>query len=180
MDHTQPVQLAQSKIYEIILSSVYAHYRQPITWPTNWKARIKYCLTVPHVALQHITIPNAMRPGKDNFYPLTFLMATVWIWIYCFVIVWFTYEITISFDLHFSILPMILYPFGIVLRDLKKMDDMRSTIKAFKIKYPDQRLGLAETFAGPVFQITGLMGLSWLMYISNNQNIKFINEGIQY
>jgi hypothetical protein len=92
-----------------------------------------------------------MLPGKDNFYPLTLLIAAVWIWAYTFLIVWFTYEITVAFDLHFSILPMILYPFGIVLRDLKKMDDMRVCIKAFKNKFPDQKLGLAETFAGPVF-----------------------------
>jgi len=171
--------MAQSDIYEIILSSIYTHYRQPIHWPSHWKARLKYILTIPHVAIQHITTPNAMLPGKDNYYPLTLLISATWIWVYCFLIVWFTYEITLSFDLHFSILPMILYPFGIVLRDLKKMDDMKLCIKAFKIKCPEQKLGLAETFAGPVFQITGLMGLSWMMYMSTTgQTIKFINEGI--
>jgi len=40
-------------------------------------------------------------------------------------------------------------------------------------------MGLAETFSGPVFQITGLMGLAWALYISvMSKPITFINEGI--
>jgi hypothetical protein len=53
--------------------------------------------------------------------------------------------------MNFSILPMIVYPFGIVLRDIKKLDDMRVVLKVFSEKCPDQRLGLAETFSGPIF-----------------------------
>ena len=76
---------------------------------------------------------------------------------------------------------MIIYPFGIVLRDLKKLDDMRGCVSVFKRHCSDQRMGLAETFSGPVFQITGLMGLAWALYISvMNKPITFINEGIQY
>ena len=42
-------------------------------------------------------------------------------------------------------------------------------------------MGLAETFSGPIFQITGLMGLAWSAYISTTgKPISFINEGIQY
>ncbi len=63
---------------------------------------------------------------------MTLVCATLWIWVYSFLIVWFTYEVTISYDLHFSILPMIIFPFGIVLRDLKKLDDMRICVQVFK------------------------------------------------
>lgn len=42
-------------------------------------------------------------------------------------------------------------------------------------------MSLAETFSGPIFQMTGLMGTSWLLYMfSKGKNISFINEGIQY
>lgn len=60
------------------------------------------------------------------------MCATIWIWVYSFFIVWWTYAVTISYDLHFSILPMIIFPFGIVLRDLKKLDDMRICVSVFK------------------------------------------------
>jgi len=40
---------------------------------------------------------------------------------------------------------------------------------------------LAETFSGPVFQITGLMGVAWTMYmLTSGEDITFINESIQY
>ena len=92
-------------------------------------------------------------------------MSLVWIFTYSYIIVWFTYVITSAYNLHYSILPMILYPFGIALRDYKKFKDMTSAMKQFKEKISDQRLSLAETFSGPIFQITGLMGFTWILYI---------------
>jgi len=95
--------------------------------------------------------------------------------------VWWTYAVTMAYGLHFSILPMVIYPFGIVLRDLKKIEDMKVCVAVFKKHCSDQRMGLAETFSGPIFQITGLMGLAWSAYISTTgKPISFINEGIQY
>jgi hypothetical protein len=59
-------------------------------------------------------------------------MATIWVWGYSFCIVWWTYEITLAYNLHFSIMPMFIFSFGIMLRDLKKLDDMRTVIAVFK------------------------------------------------
>ena len=56
-------------------------------------------------------------------------MSMAWIFAYSYIIVWFTYVITTAYNLHFSILPMILYPFGIALRDYKKFKDMTSAMK---------------------------------------------------
>jgi hypothetical protein len=44
-----------------------------------------------------------------------------------------------------------MFPFGIMLRDLKKLDDMKIVAATFKKHCADQRMGLAETFSGPVF-----------------------------
>ena len=108
-------------------------------------------------------------------------MATIWIYFYSFLIVWWTFAVTMAYDLRFSLLPMVLYPFGIMLRDLRKLDDMRVCVRVFRKHCSDQQMGLAETFSGPIFQITGLMGMAWSMYIStSNEPISFINKGIQY
>ena len=64
-------------------------------------------------------------------------MASLWILVYSFIIVWFTFEVTQAYQLHFSILPMILYPFGIALRDMKRLSDMDLALKSFKAKIPD-------------------------------------------
>jgi len=59
-------------------------------------------------------------------------MSMLWIFGYSYIIVWFTYVITTAYDLHFSILPMILYPFGIAMRDYKKFKDMTMSMAQFK------------------------------------------------
>ena len=83
--------------------------------------------------------------------------------------------------MHFSILPMVLYPFGIAMRDVKRLSDMDRVLSSFKAKIPDQKVSLAETFSGPIFQLTGLMGLTWMLYIYiTDKSVSFINEGIQY
>jgi hypothetical protein len=177
-DHPQPVQIPQTFVYDIILKNVYKDKHTALEWPVTLRERIKYVILFPHNAMQWF-IPNPMKEGNEQYYPLTLFMATLYVWFYTYLIVWWTYMVTISYDLHFSILPMIIYPFGIVLRDLKKLDDMRICVSVFKQHCPQQRMGLAETFSGPVFQITGLMGFAWTMYIATtNQSISFINEGI--
>ena len=73
-----------------------------------------------------------MKDGQDNFYPIALFMAMLWILIYSFVIVWLTFEITMACELHFSVLPMSLYTFGIAMRDVKRFHHMDITLKSFK------------------------------------------------
>ena len=82
--------------------------------------------------------------------------------------------------MHFSILPMVVYPFGIALRDVKRFRDLDRALPRLE-RNNDQKVSLAETFSGPIFQLTGLMGLTWMLYIYiTEQPVSFINEGIQY
>ena len=126
-DHPHPAALRQSTIYDIIIETVY-NEKNPVEWPKTLVRRIAYIIFIPLTHLQYITIPNPMAVGKENFYPLSLFMATVWIWMYCFVIVWFTFEITMAFNLRFSIMPLVIFPFGIALRDQKKFWDMRTMV----------------------------------------------------
>lgn len=73
-----------------------------------------------------------MKKGKQNFYPLTLFLSIAWIWFYTYLIVWWTYSLTQAFNLHYSIIPMILYPFGISIRDRKKLVDFKLALKVFK------------------------------------------------
>ena len=70
-----------------------------------------YILLLPLTLTQYISVPNPMIEGREQFYPLTLVCATGWVWVYSFLIVYWTYEVTIAYDLHFSILPMIIFPF---------------------------------------------------------------------
>lgn len=183
MEHPAIPAIPQSAVYDIIIDTVYQSEVSTIAWPKSGtvKDKIWYIFKLPLTATQYISIPNPMGEGKENFYPLSLIMATCWIWLYSYIITWFTFEITIALDLHFSIVPLVIFPFGIALRDQKKFHDMNTMGKVFKDKIPQQRLSLAETFSGPVFQMTGLMGTAWLIYMyMKGKKVSFINEGIQY
>ncbi len=98
-----------------------------IAWPETCKKRIVYILLIPLTHLQYISIPNPMR-GKDgsreNLYPVSLFMSMMWIWVYSGIIVWFTFDLTVALDMKFNVLPMVLYPFGIALRDYKKKEHL--------------------------------------------------------
>jgi len=79
---------------------------------------------MPLTHTQFLTIPSPLSKRNDNYYPLTLVISVCWIMVYTFVIVWFTYDVTImAFNKKFSIIPMFIYPFGVMLRDVKKFGD---------------------------------------------------------
>lgn len=71
---------------------------------------------------------------RENLYPVSLFMSMLWIWFYSFLIVWFTFDLTLAFGWHFNVLPMILYPFGIALRDYKKKVNLEQAIETFDKK----------------------------------------------
>merc|ERR1712176_1549757 len=152
-------------IYRLIQDTVQKKDYSPIKWPDGILARIWYILTIPLTHLQWISIPSPTKKDQ-NYYPISLFMASLWILVYSFVIVWFSFEITQAYEMHFSILPMVIYPFGIALRDMKKLEHMELCLKSFKKEIKDQKVSLAETFSGIIFQLTGLMGMTWMLFIS--------------
>ena len=51
VNHDSPIQMMQSKIYELILHNVYADYKRPVTWPHGVWKKIKYVVLAPHIML---------------------------------------------------------------------------------------------------------------------------------
>ena len=184
IDHQPAQQLPPSQVYEVIMKTFYRGENK-IAWPESTSKRIWYVILIPLTHLQYVTIPNPMR-GKDgsreNLYPVTLFMSMLWIWFYSGIIVWFTFDLTVALDMKFNVLPMVLYPFGIALRDYKKKVNLEQAIETFAEELKDQRMSLAETFSAQIFQITGLMGLTWTLYIGlkGADYVRFINESIQY
>lgn len=186
-DHQTISALPQSVIYDIIIDQVYPENKMEnpnsskFAWPVGFWKRVIFIINLPLVATQYISIPSPIVDGKESCYPLSLLMATIWVWAYSYFIMWFTFELTIAFNLRFSIIPMLIFPFGIALRDYKKYVDMEKMLVVFATKpeLKGQRLSLAETFSGPIFQMTGMMGAAWLLYMQiKGGNVTFINESI--
>jgi hypothetical protein len=92
---------------------------------------------MPLTHMQYITIPSPLSKRNDNYYPLTLFMSTLWIFAYAYLIVWFTYDVTVAMGLKFSIIPMFIYPLGVSVRDVKKFEDFREALKVFRSELRD-------------------------------------------
>jgi len=184
LNHSSAQQMPPSEVYGVIMRTFY-HGENKIAWPSSTRRRIIYILLIPLTHLQAFTIPNPMRgknEKRENLYPITLLMSMLWICLYSGVIVWWTFDLTVALEMKFNVLPMLLYPFGIAMRDYRRKEHLEKAILTFNAELKDQRLSLAETFSAQIFQITGLMGLTWSLYIGlkGASYVSFINESIQY
>lgn len=169
----------EKTIYDMINARV--NKKVSIKWPKAFKERVQYILSAPLTIPTYFTIPNPMTPGRESFYPLTLFMSIAWIYGYTFIIVWWTFELSEAWGISFSIIPFIIYPIGISIRDRKKLSDFKEVKKLFAEELPEQEISLAETFSGPIFQLTGLAGLTWLIRILiSGTSISFENSNIQF
>jgi hypothetical protein len=142
----EPQQIPQSIIYMLVDETINIG-AYDISCPKKMKGIIWYIFMMPLTHLQYITIPDPMSTRNKNYYPLSLFMSIIWIFIYSYIIVWFTYDITIALDLKFSVIPMFIYPFGVSLRDAKKFYDFEKMIKCFEEELPEQEVSLAETYS---------------------------------
>lgn len=115
-------------IYDIIHSSINKEAFK-IAFPRKFKDKLIYLFLALHTHIQWMLIPNPIN--KPNYYPLSLFNSIIFIGGYTFLIVWWTHTITIVLGLHFSIIPMILYPFGISIRDRKKFVDFKTALSVF-------------------------------------------------
>ena len=149
----EPQSIPQSVIYELINETINKE-AFTIALPTSGKLSdyVKYIAFMPLTWTQYFTIPSPLSKRNDNFYPLTMVCSTMWIAVYTFVIVWFTYDVTVGrLGGYFSLIPMFLYPFGVTFRDFKKFDDFKEALEVFKKELPDQEISLAETYSPQIF-----------------------------
>lgn len=153
MDHQPAQQQPPSRIYELIMQAFYKGQNK-IMWPETTRRRLVYVALIPLTHLQYLTIPNPMRGRngeRENLYPVTLFMSMLWIWVYSGIIVWFTFDLTVALNMKFNVLPMVLYPFGIALRDYKKKVNLEQAIDMFGERLRDQSMSLAETFSAQIF-----------------------------
>lgn len=63
-------------------------------------------------------------------------------------ITWLTYAISVArFNSNFSLIPMLLYPIGVSVRDVKKFKDFELALEVFSDELPDQEVALAESYS---------------------------------
>ena len=179
--HGEPQSIPQSIIYELVNETINKDSLN-VSCPKGGKAIAWYITLIPLTHTQYITIPDPLSKRNANYYPLTLFMSIIWIFIYAYIIVWFTYDISMALGLRFSMIPMFIYPIGVSIRDVKKFKDFEIALQVFKSELGDQLcISLAETYSPQIFQMTGLSGFAWFIFIlANDRQVQFQNESIQY
>jgi len=145
-----PQSIPQSIIYELINETINKEAVN-ISCPESAQGMFSYIFLIPLTHLQYITIPSPLSKRNDNYYPITLLMSTLWIFAYAYIIVWFTYDLTTALDWKFSYIPMFLYPLGVSVRDVKKFRDFELALEVFNKELPDQEISLAESYSPQIF-----------------------------
>lgn len=123
-----------ASVYDMIHSSVNKDAFS-MRLPKKIKDKAIYLFLIPLTLPQFLVIPNPIK--KPTFYPLSLFLSIVFIWGYTFLIVWWTYSVTWAFNLHYSIIPMVLFPFGISVRDRKKFIDFKIALDVFTQELED-------------------------------------------
>ena len=109
---------------------------------------MRYFLLMPLTHMQFMLIPSPLSKRNDNYYPLTLFMSTIFIAAYALVITWLTYALSVAcLGDNFSLLPMLLYPIGVSVRDVKKFRDFELALQVFSEELPDQEVSLAESYS---------------------------------
>lgn len=178
----EPQSIPQSIIYKLVDETINKDATD-LKFPDTGKKWdiFVYIIQIPLTHLQYISIPDPLSKRNENFYPLSLIMSILWIFLYSYIIVWFTYDTSRVINIPYSIIPMFIYPLGISLRDNKKFRDFEICLNMFKQELPDQEITLAETYSPQIFQMTGLSGFAWLLFVIINQEpVKFLNESIRY
>jgi hypothetical protein len=136
-------------IYELINETLNKD-RFTLKVPEGKKAKFFWAIKFPLNMSQYLSIPNPVRDDNSNFYLLTLIISLFWIWLYTFMLTWWTFRLTVVFKLHYSVIPHIIFPLGIAVRDTKKFNDFRKALELFAEELADQEISLAEAYSAPI------------------------------
>jgi hypothetical protein len=142
----EPQSIPQGIIYRLINETINKD-KASIKVPKSKGGKVWYVFCMPLTHSQYITIPDPLSDRNDNYYPLTLFMSTLWIFGFAYVIVWFTYDLTLGLGWKFSYIPMFIYPIGVSVRDVKKFKDFLLTLERFREELTDQEISLAESYS---------------------------------
>ncbi|KAG8541668.1 hypothetical protein GDO81_028496 [Engystomops pustulosus] len=63
-------------------------YLVPFSIPSGCVNQFKWAFSWPLICTLYFTIPNCSKPRWENFFMLTFILSTVWIAIFSYIMVW--------------------------------------------------------------------------------------------
>ncbi|XP_053553517.1 sodium/potassium/calcium exchanger 4 [Bombina bombina] len=152
-----------------------SNYLAPFTFPSGCVNRFKWMFSWPLICLLYFTIPNCSKPRWENFFMLTFILSTLWIAIFSYVMVWMVTVIGYTLGI-----PDVIMGITFLAAGTSVPDCMASLIVA------RQGLGdmaVSNTIGSNVFDILVGLGVPWglqTMVINYGSIVKINSKGLVY
>uniref|UniRef100_A0A8D1JA04 Sodium/calcium exchanger membrane region domain-containing protein n=1 Tax=Sus scrofa TaxID=9823 RepID=A0A8D1JA04_PIG len=154
---------------------VEAAFLSPFSVPEARGDKAKWVFTWPLIFLLCITIPNCSKPRWEKFFMLTFVIATLWIAVFSYLMVWLVTIIGYTLGI-----PDVIMGITFLAAGTSVPDCMASLIVA------RQGLGdmaVSNTIGSNVFDILVGLGIPWglqTMVISYGSTVKINSRGLVY
>ncbi|XP_066463630.1 sodium/potassium/calcium exchanger 4 isoform X2 [Eleutherodactylus coqui] len=150
-------------------------YLVPFSIPSGYVNQFKWAFSWPLICTLYFTIPNCSKPRWENFFMLTFLLSTVWIAIFSYIMVWMVTVIGYTLGI-----PDVIMGITFLAAGTSVPDCMASLIVA------RQGLGdmaVSNTIGSNVFDILVGLGVPWglqTMVIHSGSTVKINSKGLLY
>ncbi|XP_067583463.1 sodium/potassium/calcium exchanger 4 isoform X4 [Pseudorca crassidens] len=154
---------------------VEAAFLSPFSMPEARGDKAKWVLTWPLIFLLCVTIPNCSKPRWEKFFMLTFTLATLWIAVFSYLMVWLVTIIGYTLGI-----PDVIMGITFLAAGTSVPDCMASLIVT------RQGLGdmaVSNTIGSNVFDILVGLGVPWglqTMVINYGSTVKINSRGLVY
>ncbi|XP_073434236.1 sodium/potassium/calcium exchanger 4 isoform X3 [Dendrobates tinctorius] len=150
-------------------------YLVPFSIPSGCTNQFKWAFSWPLILVLYFTVPNCSKPRWENFFMLTFILSTVWIAIFSYIMVWMVTVIGYTLGI-----PDVIMGITFLAAGTSVPDCMASLIVA------RQGLGdmaVSNTIGSNVFDILVGLGVPWglqTMVIHYGSTVKISSKGLVY
>ncbi|KAM3918416.1 sodium/potassium/calcium exchanger 4 isoform 2-T2 [Leptodactylus fuscus] len=150
-------------------------YLVPFSIPSGCVNQFKWAFSWPLICTLYFTVPNCSKPRWENFFMLTFVLSTVWIAIFSYIMVWMVTVIGYTLGI-----PDVIMGITFLAAGTSVPDCMASLIVA------RQGLGdmaVSNTIGSNVFDILVGLGVPWglqTMVIHSGSTVQINSKGLLY
>ncbi|XP_075470635.1 sodium/potassium/calcium exchanger 4 isoform X2 [Ascaphus truei] len=152
-----------------------SNYMAPFSVPSGCVNKFKWIFSWPLICALYFTVPNCSKPRWENFFMLTFMLSTLWIAIFSYIMVWMVTVIGYTLGI-----PDVIMGITFLAAGTSVPDCMASLIVA------RQGLGdmaVSNTIGSNVFDILVGLGVPWglqTMVINYGSSVKINSKGLVY
>ncbi|XP_030069945.1 sodium/potassium/calcium exchanger 4 [Microcaecilia unicolor] len=152
-----------------------SNYLSPFSIPAGGANKLKWFFSWPLICVMYFTIPNCNKPRWENLFMLTFILSTLWIAIFSYIMVWMVTVIGYTLGI-----PDVIMGITFLAAGTSVPDCMASLIVA------RQGLGdmaVSNSIGSNVFDILVGLGVPWglkTMILDYGSNVRINSRGLIY